>query len=87
MKEDKSYAKVDETLKFKVVEFSKEAKKINLSHTKTWQLTPEEDQKKVEAEDKKQAKEIKKVNESVEKTTLGDLEALQALKEKLGKTE
>ncbi|MCQ2264284.1 MAG: 30S ribosomal protein S1 [Bacteroidales bacterium] len=87
MKEDKSYAKVDETLKFKVVEFSKEAKKINLSHTKTWQLTPEEDQKKVEAEDKKQAKEIKKVNESVEKTTLGDLEALQALKETLGNTE
>ncbi|MCQ2279944.1 MAG: 30S ribosomal protein S1 [Bacteroidales bacterium] len=87
MKEDKSYAKVEETLNFKVIEFSKEAKKINLSHTKTWQLTPEEDQKKIEAEDKKQAKEIKKVNDNVEKTTLGDLEALQALKEKLGKTE
>ncbi|MCR5114657.1 MAG: 30S ribosomal protein S1 [Bacteroidales bacterium] len=85
LKEDKSYAKVDETLKFKVVEFSKEAKRITLSHTKTWQLTPEEDLKKAEAEDKKQAKEIKKVNESVEKTTLGDLAALQALKEKLGK--
>ena len=87
MKQDKTYAKVDEVLPFKVVEFSKEAKKINLSHTRTWQLNQEEETKVMEAEDKKQAKEIKKLNESVEKTTLGDLAALQALKEKLGKTE
>ncbi|MBO4645322.1 MAG: 30S ribosomal protein S1 [Bacteroidales bacterium] len=86
-KEDKSYAKVDETLKFKVVEFSKEAKKINLSHTKTWQTTPEEAEKKVMDEDKKAAKDIKKINDSVEKTTLGDLEALQALKKNLEKAE
>ena len=87
MKQDKTYAKVDEVLPFKVVEFSKEAKKINLSHTRTWQLNQEEETKIMEAEDKKQAKEIKKLNESVEKTTLGDLDALKALKEKLGKTE
>ena len=87
MKQDKTYAKVDEVLPFKVVEFSKEAKKINLSHTRTWQLNQEEETKVMEAEDKKQAKEIKKLNESVEKTTLGDLDALKALKEKLGKTE
>ena len=87
LKQDKTYAKVDEVLPFKVVEFSKEAKKINLSHTRTWQLNQEEETKVMEAEDKKQAKEIKKLNESVEKTTLGDLAALQALKEKLGKTE
>ena len=87
LKQDKTYAKVDEVLPFKVVEFSKEAKKINLSHTRTWQLNQEEETKAMEAEDKKQAKEIKKLNESVEKTTLGDLAALQALKEKLGKTE
>ena len=87
LKQDKTYAKVDEVLPFKVVEFSKEAKKINLSHTRTWQLNQEEETKIMEAEDKKQAKEIKKLNESVEKTTLGDLDALKALKEKLGKTE
>ena len=87
LKQDKTYAKVDEVLPFKVVEFSKEAKKINLSHTRTWQLNQEEETKAMEAEDKKQAKEIKKLNESVEKTTLGDLDALKALKEKLGKTE
>ena len=87
LKQDKTYAKVDEVLPFKVVEFSKEAKKINLSHTRTWQLNQEQETKAMEAEDKKQAKEIKKLNESVEKTTLGDLAALQALKEKLGKTE
>ena len=83
LKEDGTTAKVDETLKFKVIEFSKEAKKINLSHTRTWQATPEEEKKKALSEDKKKAKEIAKINENVEKTTLGDLEALQALKKNL----
>ena len=87
LKEDGNTAKVDETLKFKVVEFSKEAKKINLSHTRTWQLSPEEDKKKMMAEDKKKAKEIASINEKAEKTTLGDLGVLQKLKEDLEKKE
>lgn len=87
LKEDGTNAKVDETLKFKVIEFSKEAKKINLSHTRTWQATPEEEKKKALAEDKKKAKEIAKINDNVEKTTLGDLEALQALKKNLEESE
>ena len=86
LKEDgKTYAQVDETLPFKVVEFSKEAKKINLSHTKTWQDTKEDDEKAKKAEEKKKAKEIDKINASAEKTTLGDLEALKNLKENLEK--
>ena len=87
LKEDGITAKVDETLKFKVIEFSKEAKKINLSHTRTWQATPEEEKKKALSEDKKKAKEIAKINENVEKTTLGDLEAIQALKKNLEESE
>jgi small subunit ribosomal protein S1 len=36
-KEDGTFAEVGETLDFKVTEFSKEEKRIMLSHTKTWQ--------------------------------------------------
>ena len=85
-KEDKSQAKVDEVLDFVVVDFSKEAKKIHLSHTKTWQATKEDEEKQRDDEARKQAKEIAKVNESnVEKATLGDLDVLQSLKEDLEK--
>jgi small subunit ribosomal protein S1 len=84
-KEDKTNIKMDEKLPFKVVEFSKEAKKIVLSHTKTWQDTKEDEEKRAVSEDKKKAKEIAKINDNVEKTTLGDLNVLQSLKEDLEK--
>lgn len=88
MKEDKTNAKVDEVLPFKVIEFSKEAKKITLSHTKVWQATPEDEEKRMKAEEKKKQKDINKVNESnAEKTTLGDLSILQSLKEDMEKNE
>ena len=82
-KEDKSIAKIDETLSFMVIDFSKETKKINLSHLRTWQETKEEETKRIQTEDKKKAKEIAKINENTEKTTLGDLDALKSLKEDL----
>lgn len=85
MKEDKSIPKMEETLPFMVVDFSKDAKKINLSHTRTWQESKEEEGKRVVSEEKKKAKEIAKINESSEKTTLGDIEALQNLKSDLEK--
>ncbi len=85
-KEDKSNPKVDDVLDFMVVDFSKEAKKIHLSHTKTWQASKEDEDKQKEDEARKQAKDIAKVNESnVEKATLGDLDVLQSLKEDLEK--
>ncbi len=85
-KEDKSTAKVDEVLDFMVVDFSKESKKIHLSHTRTWQASKEDEEKMKENEAKKQAKEIAKINESnVEKATLGDLDVLQSLKQDLEK--
>jgi Ribosomal protein S1 len=88
LKEDKSTAKAGEVLDFMVVDFSKEAKKIHLSHTKTWQMTKEDEERMKEESARKQAKEIAKVNESnVEKATLGDLDVLQSLKENLEKEE
>ncbi len=76
VKQDGSKAKVDEKLDFKVMEFSKTAKRIILSHTKTF----EEDSK---VETKKGTPKSKKINLNIEKTTLGDVTDLAALKEKL----
>ena len=87
VKEDGSNAVVNETLNFKVIEFNKESKRIILSHSRIF----EDEAKAAEkAEAKKAAKRApKKVEEAapaapaIEKTTLGDLEELAALKEKL----
>ncbi len=75
-KQDGTTAKVDEKLDFKVIEFSKTAKRIILSHTKTW-----EEEKK--GDSKKESSKSKKVNLNLEKTTLGDVTDLAALKSKL----
>ena len=88
VKEDGTTAKVDEKLNFKVIEFSKDAKKIFVSHTRTF-----EDEKKVAEENEKQAKAnstkkaMKKVSDNLEKTTLGDVTDLAKLKSELSKAE
>ena len=87
VKEDGSQAQVDEKLPFKVIEFNKEAKRIILSHSRIF----EDEQKNAKREaDKKSSKRNNKKEEDsamvtgpVEKTTLGDIEELAALKEKL----
>ena len=90
-KEDGTTAKVDETLDFKVIEFSKENKKIILSHSRIW-----EDKQNVAAEVETAEKEkaakntkraVKQINDNVERTTLGDLDVLATLKENLEKEE
>jgi small subunit ribosomal protein S1 len=83
VKEDGSQAKQGETLQFKVIEFNKASKRIILSHSRI-----AEDAQKAEARANKpsapkRAKEESTPNITVEKTTLGDLGALQALKEQL----
>ena len=86
-KEDGSNAKMDETIDFKVIEFSKENKKIILSHSRIW-----EDKVAVEREVETEAKEkaakstkraVKQINDNVERTTLGDLDVFAELKEKM----
>ncbi len=76
-KEDGSTAEVGETLDFKVVEFSKDEKRIVLSHTSTYTETEEQAPKQPKAKAKTTRK-PKAAKE--EKDTLGDLEALSALK-------
>ncbi|MGI6320112.1 MAG: 30S ribosomal protein S1 [Bacteroidales bacterium] len=86
VKEDKSTVVVDEIADFKVIEFSKENKKIIMSHTKVWQddgAVEEEKDTRRKPQDSKKA--IKKINENVEKTTLGDIEALANLRDELKK--
>ncbi|MDR3227416.1 MAG: 30S ribosomal protein S1 [Prevotellaceae bacterium] len=83
-KEDGTTAKADEKLLFKVIEFSKTGKKITVSHTRTF----EDEQKEIEAKEKAATETstkdaIKKVQSAIEKTTLGDVEALAALKEEM----
>ncbi|MBM3449088.1 MAG: 30S ribosomal protein S1 [Bacteroidetes bacterium] len=87
-KEDGSPAKVEDVLDFIVLEFNKNQRKIAVSHTQTWK--PEEITASADAKPKRSAvkKEdnnsaVKQVNSQVEKSTLGDLDALAALKEKM----
>jgi len=87
-KQDGSHSEVGESLDFKVMEFSKEDRKIMVSHSATYQ-TEEPAEKKAKAGSKK-----KKDGETSEASasapanspatsTLGDLEALSALKSQM----
>ena len=86
VKEDGSQAGLGEKLEFKVIEFNKDNKRIILSHSRI-----AEDATKAEARKAAPKKAPKKEEETaatqIEKTTLGDLDALQALKEQLSKSE
>ncbi|MFS0490514.1 30S ribosomal protein S1 [Leadbetterella byssophila] len=78
-KEDGTVAEVGEKLKFEVIEFNKDEKKIVLSHSKTWEAPSEEP-----AEKKKSSAKADKVKlPEAEKSTLGDISALAALKDQL----
>ena len=84
VKEDGSQAQVNEKLDFKVIEFNKDNKRIFLSHSRIF-----EDEAKAEKNEARKARRQSKkeeqpvVNTPIERTTLGDLEELAALKEKL----
>ena len=90
-KEDKSKARQGETLDFKVIEFSNENKKIIVSHTRVFQDNIDAERVKSESEEAKKEratkKTVKKINETLEKTTLGDLSVLASLKEEIEKEE
>jgi small subunit ribosomal protein S1 len=86
VKEDGSQAQVGEKLNFKVIEFNKESKRIILSHSRIF-----EDEARAEKAKERRATRAPRAPkaeepaaaQAIEKTTLGDLEALAALKEKL----
>jgi small subunit ribosomal protein S1 len=80
-KEDGTQLKADEKLDFKVLEFNKSAKRIVLSHTRTFDdkhKKPEDRQKRTAAGDAKRPS--RKIKSGLEKTTLGDISELAALK-------
>ena len=83
-KENGNSAGIGEELDFKVLEFSKENKKILLSHTETFNQA-EEKAKKTATKTAK--KEVEKIQQTQQKSTLGDLEALSDLKDDIDKKE
>ncbi|PXY01176.1 30S ribosomal protein S1 [Marinifilum breve] len=84
VKEDGAQAKVDEKLQFKVIEFSKAAKRIILSHSRTFEDVKKAEETAAKKEAAKSTKKgVKKVKDSLEKTTLGDISELAALKSQL----
>ena len=91
MKEDKSTAKVDEALDFKVIEFSKENKKIILSHSRIFQdeqhAEKAKETAKVKNEERSTKKAVRQIKDNLEKTTLGDLDALANLKSEMEESE
>ena len=83
-KEDGKQALVGETLPVKVVDLRRATRTIRVSHVRTYQ---EAKAAKETAEAETAKKAIKKVQSNVEKTTLGDISALAALKDKMEKGE
>jgi len=80
-KEDGSKGQEGETLDFKVIEFAKDEKRIILTHTGTWKEMNEAPVAKKKKPTK--SKTLDKINKESEVSTLGDLEALSALKDKM----
>jgi len=84
VKEDGTTPKAGDKLDFKVIEFSKATKRITLSHLRTYEaakkaeIAAEKAEKRAAADATKST--VKKINASVEKTTLGDIAGLAALK-------
>ena len=89
VKEDGTPAKQDEKLQFKVIEFNKDAKRIILSHSRIFEDEQKAEARKARKAASKQQAEDQTVAQSsnIEKTTLGDIDALAELKQKLEKGE
>jgi small subunit ribosomal protein S1 len=83
-KEDGSSVNLNDTVSFKVLEFSKENKKILVSHTATFKDNMINEKKKSVSNTKKA---MKKIQDSQHQSTLGDLDSLSALKDDLDKGE
>ncbi len=88
VKEDGSQAKLGEKLEFKVIEFNKDNRRIILSHSRIAEdATRSEKREKAPRRSEKHEKSESIAPQQLEKTTLGDLGALQALKEQMQKEE
>ncbi|MEO7175519.1 MAG: 30S ribosomal protein S1 [Saprospiraceae bacterium] len=90
-KENGQTAEVDETLTFKVIEFNRDDKRILVSHLRYLEdIRKDADdtvKKDKEVEEDTTRKAVKKTQSNVEKTTLGELDALTQLREQFQKNE
>ncbi|MCD6355249.1 MAG: 30S ribosomal protein S1 [Prolixibacteraceae bacterium] len=84
VKEDGTHVKQDEKLDFKVIEFNKSAKRIIVSHSRIFEdVKRAEESSKRKTQGRSTKKSVKTVNNNIEKTTLGDISELAALKTKM----
>ena len=92
VKEDGSQAQLEEKLEFKIVEFNKDSKRILVSHSRTFEDDQTDGQKSGDSKKKATGRRSPRKKDdagvgapspAVEKSTLGDIEELAALKEKL----
>jgi small subunit ribosomal protein S1 len=90
-REDGGMSKEDDNMDFKVIEFSKENKKIILSHAKIHQDAANAEKNRETTVEKNKAvatkKTVKKVKYNQERTTLGDIESLANLKSEMTRAE
>lgn len=90
-KEDNSLLKKGEEARFKVIDFNKDTRRVVVSHTQIHKDMEDEAKQGEEKEAKKQdaaaKKAVKNIQEKVEKSTLGDIDALAQLKEQMEKKE
>lgn len=86
-KEDESNVAVEEAVDFVVLEFNRNAKRITVSHTRTFEeapaaaATPAKERKPRSGGGSNRM--MNEVNASVERSTFGDLDVLSALKEQM----
>ncbi len=83
-KEDGSMVGVEETMPVKILEFERKDKRIIVSHTSVWKDGADEERK---TQRRNTRRKMKSLNESVDPATLGDLDVLNELKQKMQKEE
>ncbi|MBO7418562.1 MAG: 30S ribosomal protein S1 [Bacteroidaceae bacterium] len=87
VKQNGSQAQVGETLPFKVIEFNKDTRRIFLSHSRVYEDQAREERNEQRRNQRRNNKreETPAIQNQAASTTLGDIDALAALKEKLSK--
>ncbi len=84
VKEDGTQAQLDEKLEFKVIEFNKDSKRIILSHSRIFEDAKGGAEKQVKkSNNNRKKKDDSQVQNQTASTTLGDIDTLAALKEKM----
>ena len=85
VKEDGNMPAAGDELAFKVTDLKRSTRRVGLSHVKTYAEPTKPEKTSNESDSTKKA--VKKINSNIEKTTLGDISELAALKSKLEKGE